>query len=381
MRINVMSTDKLLVVLLSLIGLVFAQSKEADQAVFNWPDGYDAIGAHWWLFNYTKGAETHWQNESTPGSGIDDYMRDYDLIWNYGELGHFNAGINSWSDGDLCIWFGSWDSAYAADPATYGSNPGHTGYFWFSSNNVIGPEDPWYWPHENAQIMPKPAASHAPIGYEPGTVYIEIDNPTETGVPPKEYDVLGYWIVANAESSGPASGAPDDFTYTIGFAPVMGGPSDITFFKYRFYDIFEPGYWNLYHAYYIVFRPDTTSTDEDVIPGYSTTWMSQHSNQIFVPGIGIYEGEATKPVRFSVRAEPTIFTQCTRLSYALPKKTRVTLAVYNASGRLISTLCDEIKPAGRYTVEFNAETLPNGVCFLKFHAGDYSAIEKLLLIR
>ncbi len=226
-NMNLMS--KSVAVLLALTGLMFAQSKMAAQTVYTWPDGYDAIGAHWWLYNYTKGAATHWQNESTPGSGIDDYMWDYDLIWNYGDIGHFNAGVNSWSDGDLCIWFGSWDSAYAADSANYGSNPTHAGYVWFSSDSVDGPADPWYWADENAQDMPIATAS-IQTGPGPDSIIVEIINPSETGVPPKEYSILGYWIVADATLDTLPRGAPDDFTYTIGFVAQQGGPGGVNIF-------------------------------------------------------------------------------------------------------------------------------------------------------
>ncbi len=277
---------KLLVVLFVSTAILLAASKLAQQTVYTWPDGYDATGAHWYLYNFTKGAQTHWLGETMIGCGKDDFMQGYDLIWNFGDIGNFNAGDDAWNDGDIIIWFGSWDSAYAAHSSGYGSNAGHTGYVWFSSNIVDRVADPWLWPDRHAQIMPKPIVSQERAEAQPGSVIVEIPNLSETGASSEDYTILGYWIVANADISPEhPTGAPDDFTYTLGFVAQQGGPGLSTFFKYSPSDVFGSGNWNTYHAYYIVFRPDTTSGDKDVIPGYSTQYMSQNSDETLIFGV------------------------------------------------------------------------------------------------
>jgi hypothetical protein len=52
----------------------------------------------------------------------------------------------------------------------------------------------------------------------------------------------------------------------------------------------------------------------------------------------------------------------------------------DVSGRVVHTMVDSRLPAGTHSLEHSIE-LPNGVYFLKVEVGDYTATEKLLLIR
>ncbi len=348
-------------------GPAFAQSKLANQAVYTWPDGYIGLGANFILYNYDKGETTHWVDNTTPGSGIDDFMIDYDLLWCYGDVGNFNGGVDAWVDGDLCIWFGSWDSAYAVSPVGYGSNAGHTGYVWFSQENVAGTEDPWFWPDEYGQVMPMATVSQAG---DQGMVTVEIPNLPETGVPPATYSVAGYYIVANGVLGGEPSGTPDDFTFDIGYFPQSGGPGSSTFAQYDPQTIYPTGgSWTTYHAYYIVFRDNT----------HSTEYMSQNSNKVVI--VGIAEGKTDTPKQLSMVATPSVFARHTQLTYALPQTTPVKLTIHNASGQIVNTLVDEVKTAGRYTVEFDDESLPSGVYFYSLRTSEKQLNGKLTLLR
>ena len=59
----------------------------------------------------------------------------------------------------------------------------------------------------------------------------------------------------------------------------------------------------------------------------------------------------------------------------------VSLRIYNISGKLIETLVDEQLPPGQHTVKWNAAGLSSGVYFLKMKAGNFSQVEKLMLIK
>lgn len=382
MKIDLNSITKLTVVLFVLTNSVFAQSKMAAQIVYTWPDGYDAIGVHWYLYNLTKGAATHWIDINTPGSGMDDYMLEYDLIWNYGEIGHFNA-INPWSEGDECIWFGSCDSAYAADSATYGSNRGHTGYVWFSSDSVDGPADPWYWADVNANLMGIPTVSSLDGS---GVWIVEFTNPPESGVPTKEYSILGYWLLVNAALDTLPSGAPNGFNDTLGFVPVQGGPGQSTFFVYEFYELFGPGDWTTYHAYHLVFRPETTATS-GVCPGYSTKYMSKNSN-IFPYDIAIREQEDAKKTSGFLHVMPNPFSKQTKIFLdRRPNTESAELRIHDATGCVVknfnlkSEICNLPSVVSWDGSDNAGQKLPGGVYFLKFEAGDYKRTKKLTLLR
>ncbi len=67
---------------------------------------------------------------------------------------------------------------------------------------------------------------------------------------------------------------------------------------------------------------------------------------------------------------PNPFNPLTTISYSLPQSGTVSLRVYDAIGREIATLVDDVrKVAGTYNVSFNAANLPSGVYFYRLSVG------------
>ena len=50
-------------------------------------------------------------------------------------------------------------------------------------------------------------------------------------------------------------------------------------------------------------------------------------------------------------------------------------------GKVIATLVNEEKPAGAYTVKFDATKLSTGIYFYQLQAGDFSETKKMILMR
>jgi hypothetical protein len=78
---------------------------------------------------------------------------------------------------------------------------------------------------------------------------------------------------------------------------------------------------------------------------------------------------------------PNPFNPTTSIEYALPKKTRVKIVIFDMLGRQIRTLVDEGKSAGRYKVEFDARNLSSEVYFYHLQAGSFTETKKLVLLR
>jgi len=88
---------------------------------------------------------------------------------------------------------------------------------------------------------------------------------------------------------------------------------------------------------------------------------------------------------------PNPFNPVTTISYALPQDGIVTLKIYDALGREVSTLVNEFKQAGRYTTTFSAtggsasggdaSKLSSGVYIYKLTSGKYSATKKMMLVK
>ncbi len=65
----------------------------------------------------------------------------------------------------------------------------------------------------------------------------------------------------------------------------------------------------------------------------------------------------------------------------LPMNSFVTLKVYNLLGQEVATLVNEQKPAGNYEVKFDASSLASGVYVYRLNAGDFTASQKMLLLK
>jgi len=59
----------------------------------------------------------------------------------------------------------------------------------------------------------------------------------------------------------------------------------------------------------------------------------------------------------------------------------VALKVFDVLGREVATLVDEVKPAGTYTVNFDARHLSSGVYYYRLTAGSFTQTRKMILAR
>ncbi|MCX6162282.1 MAG: T9SS type A sorting domain-containing protein, partial [Ignavibacteriae bacterium] len=59
----------------------------------------------------------------------------------------------------------------------------------------------------------------------------------------------------------------------------------------------------------------------------------------------------------------------------------VSLIIYDALGREVETLVNEVKSAGSYSVEFNGANLSGGVYFCRMQSDGFSDVKKLVLLK
>jgi photosystem II stability/assembly factor-like uncharacterized protein len=78
---------------------------------------------------------------------------------------------------------------------------------------------------------------------------------------------------------------------------------------------------------------------------------------------------------------PNPFNPTTTLEYSLPVKCQVQLVVFNALGEEVIQLVNEVKEAGKYAIDLNANYLPSGVYLYKLQAGDFLQTKKMVLMK
>jgi len=88
------------------------------------------------------------------------------------------------------------------------------------------------------------------------------------------------------------------------------------------------------------------------------------------------------PVVFSLHQNyPNPFNPVTLINFDIPHQSAVTLRVYDILGREAALLVNEVKPAGSYSVQFDAGRLTSGIYFYKLDAGAFSEVKKMIVVK
>jgi L-ascorbate metabolism protein UlaG (beta-lactamase superfamily) len=94
------------------------------------------------------------------------------------------------------------------------------------------------------------------------------------------------------------------------------------------------------------------------------------------------EKSMTRPENFRLEQNyPNPFNPTTVISYQLSVNSDMKLSVFDVIGREVAILVNEKKPAGSYTVQWNAVNMPSGIYFYKLQDGKYTETKKLILIK
>jgi len=123
-----------------------------------------------------------------------------------------------------------------------------------------------------------------------------------------------------------------------------------------------------YHLWYVGYSSDFKGKI-----GYATAPKD--------PITGIAD-EGVVPEKYELSQNyPNPFNPETVIRYSLPKAEEVSLVVYNLIGEEVANLINERKPAGNYTVEWNASDIASGIYFYRLQAGDFIETRKMILLK
>lgn len=88
------------------------------------------------------------------------------------------------------------------------------------------------------------------------------------------------------------------------------------------------------------------------------------------------------PVEYSLSNNfPNPFNPVTTITYTIPVNERVLIKVYDILGREVTTLVNEDKIAGKYSLSFDASRLASGIYFYTIKAGSFTQTKKMVLIK
>lgn len=244
------------------------------QVVDDWPTTHDTTGVSWVVYSV----------DSVQYNSFDDPVNTYivypfvgssQIAW-YTDVDNWGW---VWAEGDEMVSFGSWDSAYAANPGTYPTNPNHTGFYWIFNDTLDEDASPQTWATsptgmwDTLRPMPLPVAS---LNKNGDSVIIQIPNPVETTGNPATINVMGFWVFADTTSPAPP-GYPSTLTKEVGYFPRAPGATTQCKDPVSNY----PAGRNVIFAYRIVARPETSAVDTP--PGYTSQYFSGNSNALLIP--------------------------------------------------------------------------------------------------
>ncbi len=87
------------------------------------------------------------------------------------------------------------------------------------------------------------------------------------------------------------------------------------------------------------------------------------------------------PSSFTLSAFPNPFNPSTTITFDLPQTQPVTLTVFDLLGRKVAALLNGPQTAGTHTVRFDGAALPSGLYFARLASGQFTASQKLLLLK
>jgi len=152
----------------------------------------------------------------------------------------------------------------------------------------------------------------------------------------------------------------DSYMYSV---MVYSNKTDGETFTFKYYDsaIGE-----------IVEYAETIDFTSDMIvgDGFNTYSLSHEASDL------------QQPIAYGISdAYPNPFNPVTSFTYSLPEDGLVQIAIYDISGRMVSELVNGYQSAGTYPVVWDAQELSSGVYMVNMIVGDYSTIQKVMLIK
>jgi hypothetical protein len=96
----------------------------------------------------------------------------------------------------------------------------------------------------------------------------------------------------------------------------------------------------------------------------------------------IVEADVNSPSAFCLNQNyPNPFNPSTTIKYSITKEGNVKLTVYNTIGSKVTTIVNEYKPAGNYSVQFNGSNLASGIYMYRLESGNYSTAKNFIILK
>lgn len=98
--------------------------------------------------------------------------------------------------------------------------------------------------------------------------------------------------------------------------------------------------------------------------------------------VSIGDGEPQAPLEFRLEQNyPNPFNPTTTIAYSIAARERVTLKIYDVTGREVAELVNESQAPGHYKIVFDAGKLSSGMYFYRLKAGAFTQTRRMTVVK
>jgi hypothetical protein len=101
-----------------------------------------------------------------------------------------------------------------------------------------------------------------------------------------------------------------------------------------------------------------------------------------IPLVGITDPVNNTPSNFELKQNyPNPFNPSTTIEYSIPKGSSVSIRVFDILGKQVGLVADEYKPAGSYSVSYDAGKLASGIYYYSLVTDGFKETRKMILLK
>ena len=129
------------------------------------------------------------------------------------------------------------------------------------------------------------------------------------------------------------------------------------------------------------------TTSEQYGVGFASAALRGIENEDLDASLEGYEASGSIPTVFRlVQNSPNPFNPVTKVAYHVPSESRVTIRVFDVTGRLVTILVDDVVEPGRHAAVWDGtndagESVGSGVYFCTMETPDYRGSHKMMLLK
>jgi len=340
----------------------------------------------------TVARNTFYQNSAASSGGgisggVSGEQLKNDIFWN--NTASSNPQINGPWDVSYCDVSGGWTGIGNIDQYPMFVDTAHYDFRlrWGSPCIDAGDPDPFY---------TDPDSTTGDIGahsfYQSIPVRVLLTPHERLNVIPGTGGSIDFTIwVDNIDNNQQPTTIWCDITRPDGtiYGPVIGPvtfnlPAGFSGDRLRIQNVPEAAPWGVYRFNAYAVAGSDTSSDSFTFAktgSESLYWSTGWDNEGEEFDNMVDKSQTSIPCEYTLSVYPNPFNPVTVISYKLQVASSTSLTIYDVQGRQVTELVDGWRDSGLHEITFDASQFTSGIYFCKLVAGNYHAVQKMVLVK